>query len=294
MDDLAKTSGYNPQYVELVQRQKKVRDDARIVEDSLLALSKRALVLKSYINKEMGKINDNLNKSLRLLAAREVRNATVTQQYTMTSMNNLAVMLSEILKNMQDDMMSMSGSGGSSSKKSKPKKGDTKKMKEMQEQLGKELQKMKGEQEGGSEPGSKEWAQMAAKQEMIRRMLQAMKKQMQEEGNGKEAGELQKTIDEMEKLEKDLVNKKLNLETMRRQQEIETRMLEHERAEKQREQDNKRESKEGTQIERPLPPELEEYLRQKERENELLKTLPPELRPYYKEKIREYFRNISQ
>lgn len=294
MDDLANTSGYNPQYVELVQRQKKVRDDARIVEDSLLALSKRALVLQSYINKEMGKINDNLNKSLRLLAAREVRNATVTQQYTMTSMNNLAVMLSEILKNMQDDMMEMSGSGGSSTKKSKPKKGDSKKMKEMQEQLGKELQKMKGQQEGGAQPGSKQWAQMAAQQEMIRRMLQAMKKQMQEEGNGKEAGELQKTIDEMEKLEKDLVNKKLNLETMHRQQEIETRMLEHEKAEKQREQDNKRESKEGKQIERPLPPELEEYLKQKERENELLKTLPPELRPYYKDKIREYFRNISQ
>ena len=294
MDELANTSGYNPKYVELVQRQKKLRDDARIVEDSLLALSKRALVLKSYINKEMGLINDNLNKSLRLLAARETRNATVTQQYTMTSMNNLAVMLSEILKNMQEDMMNMSGSGGSSSKKSKPKKGDSKKMKEMQEQLGKELKKMKGQQEGGTQPGSKEWAQMAAKQEMIRRMLQAMKKQMQEEGNGKEAGELQKTIDEMEKLEKDLVNKKLNLETLKRQQEIETRMLEHERAEKQREQDNKRESKEGKQNERPLPPELEEYLKQKERENELLKTLPPELRPYYKEKIREYFRNISE
>ncbi|MHB1277315.1 MAG: DUF4175 family protein [Bacteroidia bacterium] len=294
MDELANTSGYSPKYVELVQRQKKIRDDARIVEDSLLALSKRAIVLRSYINSEMGKINDNLSKSLKLLASRELREATTSQQYTMTSMNNLAVMLSEILKNMQEDMMDASGSGGDSKKKSKPKPGDMEKMKGMQEKLGQELKKMKkGQQEGGKEPGSKEWAQMAAEQEMIRRMLQDLKKQMQEEGNGKEAGELQKTIEQMEKLEKDLVNKQLTLETIRRQQEIETRMLEHEKALKEREQDNKRESKEGKQNHAPLPPELQEYLKQKERENELLKTIPPELRPYYKDKIREYFRNIT-
>lgn len=295
MEELATVNSYNPKYVELVQKQKKIRDDARMVEDSLLALSKRALVLRSYINAEMGKVNDNLGKSLRYLSEREMNEARVSQQYTMTSLNNLAVMLTEILKNMQEDMMQNQGSGGGKSKKSKPKKGDAEKMRQMQEELGKQLQKMKqGEQPGGQKPGSKEWAQMAAKQEMIRRMLQDMKKQMQEEGNGKEAGELQKTIDEMEKLEKDLVNKRLNLETMKRQQEIETRMLEHERAEKEREQDPKRESKEGKQNERQMPPELEEYLRQKEKENELLKTVPPELRPYYKDKVREYFRNLNQ
>src|SRR5690606_31904973 len=121
-----------------------------------------------------------------------------------------------------------------------------------------------------------------------------MKKQMQQEGKGKEAGELQKTIDEMEKIEKDLVNKRLNLETLKRQKDIETRLLEHEKAERERDQDKKRESKEGKQQERKVPPALEEYLKQKERENELLKNVPPELRPYYKEKIREYFRSISQ
>lgn len=295
MDELKEIQGYNPKYVELVQRQKKIRDDARIVEDSLLALSKRALALESYINREMGKINDNLNRSLYQLSQRQTRDATVSQQYTMTSMNNLAVMLSEILKNMQDDMMSSSGNGGASSKKSKPKKGDMGKMKKMQDELGEQLKKMKkGQQEGGMTPGSKQWAQMAAQQEMIRRMLQEMKKQLQEEGKGAEAGELQKTIDEMEKLEKDLVNKKLNPETMKRIQEIETRMLEHERAEKTREQDKKRESKEGEQPQRTLPPELEEYLKQKEKENELLQNVPPELRPYYKEKIREYFRKITE
>src|SRR5690606_26986144 len=56
MEEFGKLNSYNPKFVELVQKQKKIRDDSKIVEDSLLALSKRALMLESYINKEMGKI----------------------------------------------------------------------------------------------------------------------------------------------------------------------------------------------------------------------------------------------
>jgi hypothetical protein len=124
-------------------------------------------------------------------------------------------------------------------------------------------------------------------------MMEQLQKQMQESGNGKESRELQKTIDEMEKIEKDLVNKKLNLETLKRVREIETRMLEHEKADKEREKDEKRESEEGKQPERKMPPSLLEYLRRKEKESEMLKTLPPELQPYFKEKTREYLRNIN-
>ncbi len=292
MEEFGEVNSYNPKFVEMVQRQKKIRDDSRIVEDSLLALSKRAVILRSYINAEMGRINHNLNKSMTELAKREVKEARVSQQFTMTHMNNLAVMLSEILKNMQDEMNAMGS--GSGQKKSKPKPGDAKKMKEMEKELGEQLKKMKQGMQQGDSPGSRKWAEMAAKQEMIRRMLESLKKKMQEEGNGKEAGELQKTIEQMEKLEEDLVNKRLNLESMKRLQEIETRLLEHEKAERERDQDDQRESRQGKQKERPLPPELEEYLKQKEKESELLKSVPPELRPYYKQKIREYFRQLSQ
>jgi hypothetical protein len=293
MKELAGTGGYNPRFVELVQKQKKLKDDARLVEDSLLALSKRVMQIRSYINTEIGAINSNLEKSMRSLAERKAGEARVYQQYTMTGLNNLAVMLSEILKNMQDDMMS--GGDGNASK-SKPKKGnkqDLKKMEELQKQLGDQLKKMKEGLEKGEQPGSAGWAKMAAQQEAIRKMMEQLQKQMQESGNGKESRELQKTIDEMEKIEKDLVNKKLNLETLKRVREIETRMLEHEKADKEREKDEKRESEEGKQPERKMPPSLLEYLRRKEKESEMLKTLPPELQPYFKEKTREYLRNIN-
>jgi len=297
MKEFEQAKSYNPQYIDLVQRQKKVKDDMRHVEDSLLALSKRVIQLSNYINAEVGKINMNLRRAMEELSERHTNQARINQQYSMTSMNNLAVMLSEVLKNMQEDMMESSGGGGGGKAKSKPKSGNSKnlkKMKKMQKQLGDELKKMKDGMKKGDQPGSKEWAKKAAQQEAIRRMLEGLKKQLQEEGKGKEAGDLQKTIDEMEKLEKDLVNKRLNLESLKRQEDIETRLLEHEKAERERDQDDQRKSNEGKQFDRKLPPELEEYLKQKEKESELLKTIPPKLRPYYKEKTREYFRNIAR
>lgn len=295
MEQFAAVSGYNPQYIKLVQQQKKLADDAKMVEDSLLALSKRVIQLSGYINEEIGKVNSNLSRSMRSLADRKSREARVSQQYTMTSLNNLAVMISDVLKNMQEEMMQNSGGGGGSKKKQK--KGNSKsvkKMKEMQKQLGDQLKKMRDGMQKGEQPGSEGWAKSAAQQEQIRRMLQELKKQMQESGQGQEAGELQKTIEEMEKLEKDLVNKRLNLETIKRQQEIETRMLEHEKAEEERDQDNKRESKQAQEIQRQLPPALEEYLKQKQKEAELLKNVPAKLKPYYKEKTKEYFKEISK
>lgn len=300
MREMESVNNYNPKYVELVQKQKDIGDDMKLVEDSLKALSKRVVMLSSYINTELGKINYNLNKSMSNFANREVRSGRGRQQYAMTSMNNLAVMLSEILKNMQDDMQ-QNGSGSAQCKnpkkgksgKKKPNKGDPKKMQQMQKELGEQLKKMKGKMEQGQQPGSSEWAKTAAQQEAIRRMLEQMKQDAKQEGAGKEAGELKKTLEEMEKIEKDLVNKRLSLETLKRIQQIETRLLEHEKSLMEREQDPKRESNEGKPTERQLPPSLADYLKQKEKENEQLRSIPPDLKPYYREKTKEYLKRAN-
>jgi hypothetical protein len=98
----------------------------------------------------------------------------------------------------------------------------------------------------------------------------------------------------MEETEKELVNKQLSHETMRRQQEILTRLLESEKAEREREQDEQRKSNEGKiENQRNLARFLE-YKRIKEKEMELLQTLPPSLTPYYKEKVNMYFNILSK
>ena len=104
-------------------------------------------------------------------------------------------------------------------------------------------------------------------------------------GGGKQLGELQKM---MEQTEKELVNKRLTQETLMRQQEILTRLLEHEKAEKKQDQDIKREAEQAKEVPKPSPQYLEEMNKKKQKEIEFLRTVPVEMQPYYKQKAKEY------
>lgn len=290
--------GYNPQYVKMGQRQKEIRDNARIIEDSLYALSKRIPQIRSFVNRELGQVNYNMDKAIKGFSDRNVGETRRRQQYVMTGVNNIAVMMSEILKQMQQEMnnnASSSGNGKGKKKSKKPGKGQSlSELMKMQQQLN-EMMKQ-GQNPGGKQGqgmGSKQFAEMAAKQAALRKQLQKMQQQMQKEGNGSLGNQLQQIQQLMEKTEKELVNKKLNTETIQRQQEILTRMLESEKAEKEREQDNKRESKTADEKTKALPPDLEEYLKQKSKEQELLLTIPPVLQPFYKDKTKSYFNRLG-
>jgi hypothetical protein len=294
MESFKATRQYNPKYVELGKHQKKIKDDTKIIEDSLFALSKRVKQVEHFINKEIGLVNNNLDKAIYHLGERKTHMVINHQQYVMTSMNNLALMLENSLDQMKQQMQSKPGSGSCSKPGQNKKPGGAKSMREMQESLKKQLEEMGKQQKEGGKPSSMQFAKAAAQQAAIRKRLKDLKRQLDKEGNGQKLGNLGKTEKMMDELEKDLYNKRLNSNVLKRQQDILTRLLEHEKAERKQEQDDKRKSNEGEDQERTLPPSIEEYLKQKDKEQELLKTLPPDLSPYYKNKVRDYFQNIGE
>jgi hypothetical protein len=81
---------------------------------------------------------------------------------------------------------------------------------------------------------------------------------------------------------------------MRRQQQILSRLLESEKAEQEREQDEQRKSNEAKLQNLSNPAQFLEYKRLKEKEMELLNTVPPSLSPYYKEKVNNYFNSLNK
>ncbi|MDG2448974.1 MAG: DUF4175 domain-containing protein, partial [Saprospiraceae bacterium] len=168
-----------------------------------------------------------------------------------------------------------------SDKISQGQKGLSKNLKELQE-------KMKNGQNGSA----KEFAEAAAQQAALRKALQEMMKQRQEEGKGA-SGELQDIINNMDKQEVDLVNKRLDNEMMKRQQDILSRLLDAENAERQREFENKRKSNDGADKKRKLPPSLEEYLKKRNAETDFFKNTSPELNSYYQHLVDEYFRALK-
>ena len=117
---------------------------------------------------------------------------------------------------------------------------------------------------------------------------------MEENKDGKNTlGNLQQTQQKMEETEEDIVNRKITEETLKRQEDILTRLLESERAERERDQDEQRKSEEAKNYQKRNPPAFEEYKKLKLKEMELLRTVPPDLNSYYKQKVNDYFQAIE-
>ncbi|MCO4294363.1 hypothetical protein NF867_15995 [Solitalea sp. MAHUQ-68] len=287
-----KTLGVNDAgFTSLVQKQKSLKDDLSMVQDSIFSLSKRILQIESFVNKEIETINKYMDKTMESLADRRTGEAAGNQQYIMTSVNNLAVMLSEVLDQLQNQQSSM-GKGKSKSKNKKP---SLSQLSKMQDELNKQMQQMKNGMKPGQVPRgqqSQQIAKMARQQQAIRNALQDINKEQNKDGKGK-LGDLDKLSKDMERTETDLYNKQLTQEMLKRQQEIKTRLLEAEKAEKERDEDEKREAKQGKEQTADYKAVFDQYQKVKQKELELLKTLPPGVSSFYKSKINTYFNLLN-
>lgn len=293
--ELSEINKNDPTYVSMIHWQSKLDDDSKILEDSLYALSRRQAQIEATVNREMNSINNNIQKSLEHMAERETKKALGRQQLVMTSANNLAVMLSDVLQSMQEQ----TGEGmpgqqhcnkpGSSS----PTPGD---LKRMQQELKDQLEQMKNGQKPNKGEGvksNKGLVQMMRRQEMIRMQLQKLADKI--EGDDKQAKDrLNHAIEKMEQTEEDIANENITKQTLDRQNQIIQHLLEVEKADQERGEDKKRESKESNQIPHSAEDVLEEYKRQKIKQAELLKSIPPNLKPFYKEKVNQYFQRREQ
>jgi len=273
----------DPRFNGLAQQQLKLKDDVKVLEDSLLALSKRDPSLSSFITREVTELNTRIDNTVEANRDRRRQQAATEMQFSMTSINNLALMLDS-----HYDMMMQMMANARPSMKGGKQKGKQKGLGEMQQQLNQRIEELKGSGKSGRQL-SEELAELAAEQERIRRALQEMEEKMKESG-GKLPGDL---AGKMEETETDLVNKHLTNELIQRQRDILTRLLESEKSMREQDLDEERKGETAKDYEKEIPAAVEEYLRLKEKEVELLKTVPPKLYPYYKKEVGEYFKRIK-
>lgn len=306
-----KLNANDPLYKRLGRKQRSIIDETRMIRDSLLALAKRQPKIASFVDKELNTLNSNHELSLEDLDERDLRKLNVHQQTAMTSFNNLALLLNESLQSMQQQMqMKMDGNGSCSKPgKGKPKPGGSSPG-DMKQLLKKQLDQLKkGSSPGGKQPGdkdglgtkpggssgsnplglsNKETAKMAAEQTALRMKLEELKKQLNKEGKGK-GNQLNPLINELEKQEKDLINRNFSNDLIERQQNILTRLLESEKALMERGFEEKRESKSGNNFPNGNQIRFDEYNKQKLKQIELLYTVDPVFKQYYLDKANQYF-----
>lgn len=287
-----KTSNVDPQYVALSQKQLKVKTDSKVISDSLLALSKRVFEIKSFVTRELTSMNAKIEESIEAIKARRQDQTLTKQQFAMSSMNNLALMLDDVLNQMQNQMAESKKAGNKSCSKPGKKPGKNPGLSDLQKKLGKQMQEM---MKAGKLPGkemSEALAKMAAQQEYIRKALQQLEKN--QKGGKKPGSELDNLSKEMEKNEEDWVNKKFNQQQLQRQQEILTRLLESEKAQKERDLEETRTAEQALERKNnSAPKSIDDFMMKKQSEIDLLRTLPPSLNQFYKKESGLYFNNIQ-
>ena len=280
----------DPSLQDKSQQQKKLQDDMVLVEDSLDALAKRMFMIQNFVLEESENITSNMNQSQEFFRNKQIPRVTYHQQEAMTSVNNLANMLSDIMKQVQEQMKNAQ-QGQGMCKKPGDSSPNMQQISEQQKQLNQQLQQMMkmGKMDGD------QLQQMAAQQEAIRKQLQEAQQKMQGGQQGKETmGDMDKVMQDMQESEQDLVNKQLTSQMMKRQQQILNRLLQAQNSIREQEYDDKRESKTGRQLDQKSPEELsiEEY-RNRIRQ-ELLKSNKLEYSSDFMILIEEYYKKLEK
>ena len=303
-----KTAGRSALVSDVMSDQFKVKSNMRLIEDSLSALARRQMSVKPFIQTEVTKIQDYLGTTQTYLQDRNMAQAAKDQQFVLTSMNNLALMLKESMKEMkkkQSDCQckckgKKSGKGSCSNPGGKGKNKKTS-ARELQQQLNRQMQALQKSMQQQGKQGmssqqqqqmSEQFAKMAAQQEAIRKMLEDYDNALKSE-NGVGDKSLEQLINDMKKTEKELVNRTLTQQTIDRQQSITTRLLKSERADLEREKEEERKATEAKQTPRVNPPKDWRFDENKTQQNEMLRSVPANLNYYYKEKANNYFYNIE-
>ena len=291
MKDFRNMAVSDPRFVKLSQEQLKLQDDAKMIEDSLYTLAKRVLQIQSFVTKEVTTMRNSMDESVKFIKERKLNVASAKQQFAMTSINNLALMLSDTFSQMQQMMANaMPGAGKKGKKGQKP---SPMSMGEKQDEIGKRMEKM-GKSGQGSRGLSEEAGKLAQEQAQLRKQIQKMQEDLKGTELGKKLGnELKDLEKKMDDNETDLVNKRINPELLRRSKELQTRLLEAEKAVQQQEEDPTRQSKAAQQFNRQAPPSMEKFLQEKQKQVELIRTVPPNYTPFYKKQTDNYFRKIK-
>ncbi len=287
----------SPKYRELIAEQKKIGDDFSIIRDSLNALATRMPEMSSIIRKEMNQIVFKLSDIMQGFTGNAQHQTKADQQLVMTSANNLALLLLELMQTMQQQMaMQMQGNQNCKNCKSNS-KSPMGQMRDMQKGMKQQMQQMidqmkqGGDKSGKNQQQSKNLAKMLAQQEIMQKMLNDMMT------SGTLSPESAKILNEinrmMEENIRDMISGNVTEQSLRRQELILTRMLEVEKSEHERELDDKRKSNEARDYKISNPGDA---FREKEREirfNELLQQNNLKLNQFYKMKYKDYLQNLE-
>ncbi|MGV6845867.1 MAG: hypothetical protein ACWA42_07060, partial [Lutibacter sp.] len=288
------TTTQNPEYTVNLNKQQNLKEFFAHIDDSLYVLSLRLVQLSSNLQKDIDNTHYFINKSLNDFSDNNYLVASSDQRYVITSVNNLANNLSKVLKS----LMNASPSFG----KGKSGKNDFSlpDIIKNQGKLGKEMMKKLGDNKKGGKPSDSKNLNSSEEQrnadlfEFYKRQAQlkeALVKLLNKganNGNGNKANKL------MNEIEKQLLNKNLNENFVKKINQLNYELLEFDKANKLQGIDKKRQSKTGNQNLTNKPNDFKITKEAVNKDVDLLIRHSLPLQKFYKKKVNQYFKNLNK
>ncbi|MFT7442033.1 MAG: hypothetical protein ACI9Q3_000395 [Maribacter sp.] len=332
MKKFSESSTTHPDFGKDLKRQNEIKKYFEHVDDSLYVLAMRVPKISTKIQDDLAAVHYNVEQSLDNFSENLFPQGISNQRYVMTSTNNLADYLSNILSSMKNNMSMKMGKGkkggegfslpdlikkqeGLSEKmkegmKKGEKKGDGKEGAKPDEngkpgvkgekggkgensKSGKSGQKQ-GDGEGGSNDDlDGELYEIYKQQSQLR---QELKDAIEEGENGKPGGnaEAKKVLKTMEQLENEILQRGFNAGTLQKMQNLNYELLKLDKAALEQGKEKQRKSKLNQKETQKNNLKQFEFKKEFYNQTEILNRQSLPLQQIYKIKVRDYFSDIKK
>ncbi len=281
---IANATQGSPLLRDFAQEQSILGTGGAVVADSIQSLGRNLPQLSRNVQQFAGNAIFHMSATTEALTDRNSNAAESYAAQAMTSLNDLALLLSDLLDQL---MNSSSSSGGGMS----------------MEQMIQQLQQMAAQQQQlnqaleeffGRPQGERLTPDMQERLQQIARQQEAMRRQLTEMAQERDlanqlAGDLERIAQQMEESIQELQSGQVNRPMRQRQQQILTRLLDASRSLQERGRERKREGQQGSETERVSPLPLQPDMTKDELQRALMNALESGYAKDYQELIQRYF-----
>ncbi len=245
----------NKEFQENKQQQDKLQNQLSNLTEEMMSMAEQ-MGMSPMMSKNLGDAFNEMQKASEQLGKKDGKSANKSQGNAKESLDKAAEKMAQMCKN-----------GNKSGKGNKPSMSLQQLLQQLQQMIGRQQglnQQMQGMQPNGNQGQmtQEQMAQMqklAQEQEQIKQGVQQLDEEFkkQQEIDGKKLlGNLDQVQKDMSEIIKDLENNNITPETKKRQEKILSRMLDFQLSTREKDFEQKRESRPGKNFDRSTPPEI--------------------------------------
>ena len=276
----------SPQMAEAAEEQENLKQALSRVNQDLQELSRESMFVTPQLMAAMHRASMQMQQASQATQERDPRTATHYRKQAMAALN-------EALKQNQNSCSACK----SSCNKPNPNSmcNNAGQMAGKQRNIGQQTKEL---MQGQSNPGQLSMGEQASMQRLAveQDALARSAKELAEEvaASQQSLGKLDDVAKEMEEVAQDLKNRNVSDRTLQKQEHIESRLLDFQQAQREREFSPKRQARTGIDMVRSSPRELPNKPGQDQLREDLLRALDAKYTPDYEQLIRQYFEALTK